>query len=230
MTIERNKMSSGNQNSYDYGEPYRNYPSRPAEDLNQRRIPDPSIGARGYPFPPGNPYPPMYGQLPTNVHIPPMFNRSGPPPMPPRFGNYPNQVNNWTQYHASPWRLDTPPANIAYSHPPAPVPQQSSSTYLPIPKPPSPERVTAVTDNKRSGSTDPAIDEKDEEKDTKKPVPIMVGKRRGGKVLPTGIVKKPRAGNATQGRTDAWGQYMAEVKKYKEQSCEEERKNRPLVK
>ena len=32
------------------------------------------------------------------------------------------------------------------------------------------------------------------------------------------------------GKTDAWSQYMSEVRKYKEQSCEEEGKRRPLVK
>jgi hypothetical protein len=66
----------------------------------------------------------------------------------------------------------------------------------------------------------------------------MVGKRRGGRALPTGLVKKPKKGAAAvPGATeeverpkDAWSQYMAEVKRYKETSCEEEGKTRPLVK
>ncbi|KAF4519819.1 hypothetical protein B566_EDAN006833 [Ephemera danica] len=64
----------------------------------------------------------------------------------------------------------------------------------------------------------------------------MVGKRRGGRALPTGLVKKAKKG-ATVGEDeeveapkDAWSQYMAEVKRYKETSCEEEGKTRPLVK
>ncbi len=31
-------------------------------------------------------------------------------------------------------------------------------------------------------------------------------------------------------KTDAWSQYMAEVKKYKSMSCQDENKTRPLVK
>ncbi|KAG7157711.1 telomerase RNA component interacting Rnase-like, partial [Homarus americanus] len=64
----------------------------------------------------------------------------------------------------------------------------------------------------------------------------QVGKRRGGRILATGMVKKQRKEAKTEkqqsddGKTDAWSQYMSEVRKYKEQSCEEEGKRRPLVK
>ncbi|XP_045594711.1 telomerase RNA component interacting RNase [Procambarus clarkii] len=64
----------------------------------------------------------------------------------------------------------------------------------------------------------------------------FVGKRRGGRILATGMVKKQRKEPETvkpqpdDGKTDAWSQYMSEVRKYKEQSCEEEGKRRPLVK
>uniref|UniRef100_T1JKX6 Uncharacterized protein n=1 Tax=Strigamia maritima TaxID=126957 RepID=T1JKX6_STRMM len=80
----------------------------------------------------------------------------------------------------------------------------------------------------------------------------LVGKRRGGKVLPTGMVKKVRKDHVQVSieadlqdhsmliiysflavkdkKNDAWSQYMAEVKKYKDRSCEDEGKTRPLVK
>lgn len=67
----------------------------------------------------------------------------------------------------------------------------------------------------------------------KKPVLPFIGKRRGGRVLKTGIVKKAKAiDEQTVDNTpkDAWSLYMQEVKKYRETSCEEERKTRPLVK
>ncbi|CAL4110343.1 unnamed protein product, partial [Meganyctiphanes norvegica] len=82
----------------------------------------------------------------------------------------------------------------------------------------------------------------------KKPPLSFVGKRRGGRILATGMVKKPRketdnnksenSSNSSSnsnsgggsGKTDAWSQYMNEVKKYREQSCEEEDKRRPLIK
>jgi hypothetical protein len=59
----------------------------------------------------------------------------------------------------------------------------------------------------------------------------IVGKRRGGRVLPTGMVKKQKR-EEEEGETpkDAWSLYMAEVRRYKEASCEEEGKTRPLVK
>jgi hypothetical protein len=59
----------------------------------------------------------------------------------------------------------------------------------------------------------------------------IVGKRRGGRVLPTGMVKKhKREEEEVETPKDAWSLYMAEVRKYKEASCEEEGKTRPLVK
>lgn len=66
----------------------------------------------------------------------------------------------------------------------------------------------------------------------KKPLPF-IGKRRGGRVLKTGMVKKAKAideQTADNTPKDAWSLYMQEVKKYRETSCEEERKTRPLVK
>ncbi|XP_068200262.1 telomerase RNA component interacting RNase-like [Palaemon carinicauda] len=70
---------------------------------------------------------------------------------------------------------------------------------------------------------------------TKKPIISLVGKRRGGRVLATGMVKKQRKQPVPEklpegGKTDAWSEYMNEVRKYREQSCEEEGKRRPLVK
>lgn len=67
----------------------------------------------------------------------------------------------------------------------------------------------------------------------KKPALPFIGKRRGGRVLKTGLVKKPKAIDeqpADSTPKDAWSLYMQEVKKYRETSCEEERKTRPLVK
>ncbi|CAM1300057.1 C19orf43 (predicted) [Pycnogonum litorale] len=60
----------------------------------------------------------------------------------------------------------------------------------------------------------------------------FVGKRRGGKVLKTGIVKKLKkdeSDNADNNK-DAWSRYMAEVNEYKQKSCIDEDKTRPLVK
>lgn len=66
-----------------------------------------------------------------------------------------------------------------------------------------------------------------------RPVGPMFGKRRGGKILKTGIVEKKKpiedlSADATPG--DAWSQYMKEVKRYKAVSCDVDNKNRPLVK
>merc|ERR1712004_68060 len=64
----------------------------------------------------------------------------------------------------------------------------------------------------------------------KKSLP-MVGKRRGGNVaLKTGAVKKKKTEEEDDAPSDAWAKYMKEVKKYKDQSCQEEDKTRPLVK
>lgn len=63
------------------------------------------------------------------------------------------------------------------------------------------------------------------------PVPIM-GRRRGGKILKTGIVKKPKPIEDATVETpnDAWNLYLQEVKKYKNASCDADSKTRPLVK
>lgn len=76
------------------------------------------------------------------------------------------------------------------------------------------------------------IEEVEKKPEIKKPLPF-IGKRRGGRVLKTGLVKKAKAiDEQTVDNTpkDAWSLYMQEVKKYRETSCEEERKTRPLVK
>ncbi|XP_055527176.1 pre-mRNA-splicing factor 38B [Wyeomyia smithii] len=65
------------------------------------------------------------------------------------------------------------------------------------------------------------------------PVPIsIVGRRRGGKILKTGIVKKPKPIEESFSETpnDAWNLYLLEVKKYKNASCDADSKTRPLVK
>lgn len=63
------------------------------------------------------------------------------------------------------------------------------------------------------------------------PVP-MVGRRRGGKILKTGIVKKskPIEESLADAPNDAWNLYLQEVKKYKNASCDADSKTRPLVK
>nr|XP_018895637.1 PREDICTED: uncharacterized protein C19orf43 homolog [Bemisia tabaci] len=67
-----------------------------------------------------------------------------------------------------------------------------------------------------------------------KPSIPFVGKRRGGKVLPCGKVKKVKTSDTEEKDDepkDAWSQYLKEVKKYREANCDEEdNKTRPLVK
>lgn len=65
------------------------------------------------------------------------------------------------------------------------------------------------------------------------PVPIsIVGRRRGGKILKTGVVKKqkPMEESFAETPNDAWNLYLQEVKKYKNASCDADSKTRPLVK
>ena len=62
------------------------------------------------------------------------------------------------------------------------------------------------------------------------PPPLMVGKRRGGRILKTGMVAKPKVEQTVEQPKDAWSLYMAEVKKYREVCCQEEDNTRPLVK
>jgi hypothetical protein len=62
------------------------------------------------------------------------------------------------------------------------------------------------------------------------PPPLMVGKRRGGRILKTGMVEKPKTEQPVEQPKDAWSMYMAEVKKYREVCCQEEDNTRSLVK
>ncbi|XP_064479597.1 telomerase RNA component interacting RNase-like [Ornithodoros turicata] len=69
------------------------------------------------------------------------------------------------------------------------------------------------------------------ESSTKKRALPFVGRRRGGKVLKTGIVQKPKTEEEEEpAPKDAWARYLAEVRKYREMSCDDEEKTRPLVK
>lgn len=66
--------------------------------------------------------------------------------------------------------------------------------------------------------------------DAKKPIPIF-GKRRGGRILKTGVVQKVKNPNEVEEEPkDAWSVYMKEVRKYKEACCDDDSKTRPLVK
>jgi hypothetical protein len=63
--------------------------------------------------------------------------------------------------------------------------------------------------------------------------PPIVGRRRGGKILKTGIVAKPKVITADQqagNSKDPWSIYLQEVQKYKNNSCDADSKTRPLVK
>ncbi|XP_057662629.1 CLK4-associating serine/arginine rich protein [Diorhabda carinulata] len=65
---------------------------------------------------------------------------------------------------------------------------------------------------------------------SKKVLPVF-GKRRGGKVLKTGLVQKAKPQNEEETTSqDAWSVYMKEVRKYKEACCDDDSKTRPLVK
>ncbi|ETN62336.1 hypothetical protein AND_005976 [Anopheles darlingi] len=63
------------------------------------------------------------------------------------------------------------------------------------------------------------------------PLPVF-GRRRGGKILKTGLVKKVRPVEevSADAPNDAWSLYLQEVKKYKSASCDADSKTRPLVK
>ncbi|XP_071442555.1 telomerase RNA component interacting RNase-like [Hetaerina americana] len=111
----------------------------------------------------------------------------------------------------------TPPPPPAEDSPP------NSSTSPPSSPTPSPN----------SKFSSPPSSSSEKESTRKKSLMSFVGKRRGGKVLPTGVVKKQRKDDPVKESgcpKDAWSQYMEEVRKYKELSCEEEGKTRPLVK
>ncbi|GIY62475.1 hypothetical protein CDAR_581631 [Caerostris darwini] len=63
--------------------------------------------------------------------------------------------------------------------------------------------------------------------------PESVVKRRGNKVLKTGMVKKLKTEDPTEEPpvpAEGWSRYMEEVKKYRQQACDEDGKTRPLVK
>lgn len=59
-------------------------------------------------------------------------------------------------------------------------------------------------------------------------------KRRGGKILKTGVVRKQRivedADDAESQPKDSWSAYLKEVKRYKNVTCSEENMTRSLVK
>lgn len=63
------------------------------------------------------------------------------------------------------------------------------------------------------------------------PPPPIVGRRKGGKILKTGVVAKPKAQTeVSNDPKDFWSLYLAEVNKYKNTACESEQGNRPLIK
>lgn len=77
---------------------------------------------------------------------------------------------------------------------------------------------------KQKAETEPITTE------SKSQIPLF-GKRRGGKVLKTGMVQKTKnQGIDGSESEDAWTLYMKEVKKYKEACCDDDSKTRLLVK
>lgn len=94
----------------------------------------------------------------------------------------------------------------------------------------------------RPGGDDDDLDNKPPEKilnivaaastlETQKPPTLpIVSKRRGGRILKTGIVEKKRLVVQEEQPKDAWAVYMKEVKRYKEACCDDDSKTRPLVK
>lgn len=59
----------------------------------------------------------------------------------------------------------------------------------------------------------------------------LPARRRGGKILKTGIVAKNKSNEDNQDApVDAWSLYLKEVQKYKNASCDADSKTRPLVK
>lgn len=63
------------------------------------------------------------------------------------------------------------------------------------------------------------------------PPPPIVGRRRGGKILKTGVVAKPKAqGEDSADPKDFWSIYLREVNKYKNNACDSDGGTRPLVK
>lgn len=66
-----------------------------------------------------------------------------------------------------------------------------------------------------------------EHEDRLKNMPL---RRRGGKILKTGIVAKNKAIDESDQPNDAWSMYLKEVQKYKDASCDADANPRPLVK
>ncbi|XP_017488651.1 PREDICTED: arginine/serine-rich coiled-coil protein 2-like isoform X1 [Rhagoletis zephyria] len=63
------------------------------------------------------------------------------------------------------------------------------------------------------------------------PPPPIVGRRRGGKILKTGVVAKQKAqAEQSEDPKDFWSLYLAEVNKYKNHACDSDGGTRPLVK
>lgn len=62
--------------------------------------------------------------------------------------------------------------------------------------------------------------------------PILPVKRRGAKILKTGIVQKQRIVEETEEpqSTDSWSTYLKEVKRYKTVTCSDDNITRSLVK
>ncbi|CAL1294155.1 unnamed protein product [Larinioides sclopetarius] len=88
------------------------------------------------------------------------------------------------------------------------------------------EEAKGETSGTSDGEGNKSADEK-----LKKPESSV--KRRMNKVLKTGMVKKQRTEDSIEEpppQSDAWARYMAEVKKYRQQACDEDGKTRPLVK
>ncbi|CAL8077924.1 unnamed protein product [Orchesella dallaii] len=204
------------------GQPYNQYmyPPPPPPPSAVNNMSNPSSG-QAMPFapPPVHPYyqmqqapPPNYyysqnQMYPTAVPPPPL------PPLPPsaKPETSSNSDSSRIRESSSPVASDSKPTKSSTSASSVKASNSKKDTKAPPP---------------------PVVEEKEkEEKETKKAVPIMVGKRRGGRVLPTGVVKKQKVeDDGKKGKSDAWSQYMAEVRRYKDQSCTEERQNRPLVK
>lgn len=60
---------------------------------------------------------------------------------------------------------------------------------------------------------------------------LPIRRRAGGKILKTGVVAKTKLNeDGTEVPADPWSQYLKEVQKYKNSSCDSDSKTRPLVK
>lgn len=141
-----------------------------------------------------------------------------------RRGNFSGHSNHRPQ--STDGHLNYSPVSHVHPVPPAATPFRNDGSFLEMFKKLQ-ETQKAIVEN---ASTTIAEVEKPE---LKKPAPPMVGKRRGGRVLKTGMVKKAKSieeQTVDNTPTDAWSLYLKEVKKYKDSSCDEECKMRPLFK